>query len=235
MSNADLSVVVPAYNEEAFIGQLLPQIQSLSLSDLQLTMEIIVVDDGSTDRTTEIVSRIDGIRLQSQPENSGKGAAVRAGIEIAEGRYIMIQDADLEYDPIDYLPMLRRLLEGDVDAVYGSRYLAAGRHPAQGRLADLGGRGLSLVAWLATGHWLTDTVTALKLFTREAIADFELVTRGFELDHELTCKLLARGREIVEVPISYAPRSRQEGKKIGFSDFLVALRTYARYRNGGPT
>lgn len=230
MASPDLSVVVPAYNEEAFIGQLLPRIQALDLADLGLTMEIIVVDDGSADQTAQIVRDIEGIRLQVQPENQGKGAAVRAGIQLAAGRFIMIQDADLEYDPSDYLPMLRRLLQGDVDAVYGSRYLASGRHQAQGRLAYFGGRGLSLAAWVATGRWLTDTVTALKLFKREAIADFDLVTRGFELDHELTCKLLARGRVIVEVPISYAPRSREEGKKIGCRDFLIALRTYLRFR-----
>ena len=230
MAAPDLSVVVPAYNEEAFIGQLLPRIQALDLAVLGLTMEIIVVDDGSVDQTAQIVRDIEGIHLQVQAENQGKGAAVRAGIQIAAGRFIMIQDADLEYDPSDYLPMLSRLLQGDVDAVYGSRYLASGRHPAQGRLAYFGGRGLSLAAWVTTGRWLTDTVTALKLFKREAIADFDLVTRGFELDHELTCKLLARDRVIAEVPISYSPRSREEGKKIGFRDFLIALRTYLRYR-----
>lgn len=231
-AHPDLSVVVPAYNEEAFIGQLLPQILALDLSAMNLTMEIIVVDDGSTDSTAAIVQAIDGVRLEKQPENRGKGAAVRAGIAVATGRLIMIQDADLEYDPSDYLPMLRRLLQGDVDAVYGSRYLAAGRHPAQSIAAYAGGRALSLAAWIATRCWLTDTVTALKLFTREAIADFDLVTRGFELDHELTCKLLARQRQIVEVPISYRPRSREEGKKIGFRDFLIALRTYRRFRGG---
>jgi glycosyltransferase involved in cell wall biosynthesis len=164
--------------------------------------------------------------------NGGKGRAVRAGIELASGEYLIIQDADLEYDPNDYVPMLRELLAGNGDVVYGSRYLLSGKHANQSWTAYLGGRSLSLIALAVTGKYLTDTVTALKLFKRSDIAQLPLETSGFELDHEITSRMLARGARIVEVPISYAPRSREEGKKIGMRDWFIGARTFWRYRRG---
>ena len=166
------------------------------------------------------------------PKNGGKGQAVRAGIAAARGAYLIIQDADLEYDPQDYLPMLAALLEDRADIVYGSRYLGRGRYPNQSIAAYLGGRSLSVVAWLFTRRYLTDTVTALKLFRREDIAALPLETSGFELDHEITARMLARRRRIVEVPIRYYPRSREEGKKIGARDWFIGVRTFWRYRQG---
>lgn len=225
-----LSVVIPAYNEERFIGTLLGQIRSVDLSSLGVDKEIVVVDDCSTDRTAEIVSAEPGVTLRRMEKNGGKGRAVRAGIDWATGDYLIIQDADLEYDPNDYLPMLRALLAGDADVVYGSRYLAAGKHPHQSWAAYLGGRSLSVIALACTGRYITDTVTALKLFKRVELAALRLETTGFELDHEITARMLARGARIVEVPIAYSPRSRQEGKKIGLRDWFIALRTFWRYR-----
>ena len=181
-----LSIVIPAYNEERFIGTLLQQIRAVDLESLGVRKEIIVVDDCSADRTSEIVAGFSEVRLQRQPVNGGKGKAVRQGISMATGQLLIIQDADLEYDPSDYLPMLRALLEGRGDVVYGSRYLGRGRHAQQSLTAYLGGRSLSL----------------------------------------------ACGLKIVEVPIRYAPRSREEGKKIGLRDWFIALRTFIRYRNG---
>jgi len=195
-------------------------------------MELIVVDDCSKDRTAAIVEVVPGVRLIRQPKNGGKGRAVRAGIEAAHGDLLIIQDADLEYDPQDYIPMLRALLDGRADIVYGSRYLGRGRHDNQSLAAYLGGRSLSLVAWLFTGTFLTDTVTAFKLFRRQDIAALPLETSGFELDHEITSRMLARGKTIVEVPIRYYPRSREEGKKIGLRDWFIGTRTFWRYRNG---
>lgn len=227
-----LSIVIPAYNEERFIGTLLEQIRAVDLSGLGLDKEIIVVDDCSRDRTADIVAAIPGVVLKRMERNSGKGRAVRAGIAAATGDYLIIQDADLEYDPNDYLPMLRALVAGRGDVVYGSRYMLAGRHPNQSLAAYLGGRSLSLAALLFTGRYLTDTVTALKLFHRAQIAAIPLETSGFELDHEITAKMSARGARIVEVPIHYSPRSRAEGKKIGLRDWFVAVRTFLRYRNG---
>ena len=227
-----LSIVIPAYNEERFIGTLLERIGAVDLSPLGVTKEIIVVDDGSRDRTVEIASAFAGIRVHRMPVNGGKGAAVRAGIALATGDLLIIQDADLEYDPNDYVPMLQALQANRGDVVYGSRYLGRGRHPNQSLAAYLGGRSLSLVGLLFTGRYLTDTVTAYKLFRRSDLTGLTLETSGFELDHEITARMLARGRRIVEVPITYHPRSREEGKKIGPRDWFTAIRTFARFRKG---
>jgi dolichol-phosphate mannosyltransferase len=227
-----LSIVIPAYNEERFIGTLLEQVSAVPLEKLGVAKEIVVVDDCSTDRTGAIVAAVSGVRLHRLPHNSGKGAAVRAGIALATGDYLIIQDADLEYDPQDYVPMVRALLEGRGDAVYGSRYLGRGRHPGQSLAAYAGGRSLSLVMLVCTGHYITDTVTALKLFPRTLLPSLALETSGFETDHEITAKVLARGLRIVEVPVSYMPRSRQEGKKIGARDWFVGAKTFWKYRRG---
>jgi glycosyltransferase involved in cell wall biosynthesis len=227
-----LSVVIPAYNEERFIGTLLAQIKAVDLTSLDIDRELIVVDDCSRDRTAEIVSREAGVRLRRMDRNGGKGRAVRAGIEIATGDYLMIQDADLEYDPNDYAAMLGPLVGGEADVVYGSRYMRRGKHPNQSWAAYLGGRSLSVIAWAFTGRYLTDTVTALKLFKRQELASLPLETTGFELDHEITARMLARGARIVEVPIRYSPRSREEGKKIGLRDWFIGTRTFWRYRRG---
>ena len=243
MSDKVLSIVIPAYNEERFIGTLLKRIRAVDLASQGLGGEVIVVDDCSADRTAEIAAGVPGVTLVSHEQNGGKGRAVRTGLSRATGDYIIIQDADLEYDPADYLPMLTSLLAGDADAVYGSRYLPYpgrgalanllhGKHPDQGLWAYLGGQSLSIVCLFFTGCYLTDTVTALKLFRAEDIKTLALRTTGFELDHEITAKLLARGRLIGEVPIRYFPRSRAEGKKIGLRDWFIAVRTFARYRRG---
>jgi glycosyltransferase involved in cell wall biosynthesis len=163
------------------------------------------------------------------PRNGGKGSAVRAGIQAATGDYLIIQDADLEYEPQDYIPMIEALFEGKGDVIYGSRYLGRSRHPSQSWAAYLGGRSLSVVALLFTGRYLTDTVTAYKLFARADLRAIELVTSGFELDHEITARLAARGKRIVEVPIRYRPRTREQGKKIGARDWWIAVKTYWRY------
>ncbi|PYR92842.1 MAG: glycosyl transferase [Acidobacteria bacterium] len=227
-----LSIVIPAYNEERFIGTLLERIRAVDLRVLDVDREIVVVDDCSRDRTAAIVEAIPGVRLLRMERNSGKGRAVRAGIAAATGDLLIIQDADLEYDPQDYVPMLRALLDGRSDIVYGSRYLGRGRYPNQSLAAYLGGRSLSLVAWVLTGRYLTDTVTALKLFRRAEVAGLPLETSGFELDHEITARMLARRRRILEVPIRYYPRSRKEGKKIGARDWFIGARTFWKYRKG---
>jgi dolichol-phosphate mannosyltransferase len=227
-----LSIVIPAYNEERFIGTLLGQIAAVNLEPLGVRKEVIVIDDHSADRTSAVAATVEGIILRRLEKNSGKGRAVREGIELATGDLLIIQDADLEYDPQDYVPMLEALLQGRGDIVYGSRYMRAGRHANQTWAAYLGGRSLSIVARIFTGAWITDTVTALKLFPRSVIKDLALTTSGFELDHEITAKLLARGYRIVEVPVSYDPRSKAEGKKIGLRDWFIGTRTFYRFRNG---
>lgn len=227
-----LSIVIPAFNEARFIGTLLEQIAAVDLEPLGVGKEIIVIDDHSKDATAEIAAGFPGVIVKRLDKNGGKGRAVRAGIELATGDLLIIQDADLEYDPQDYVPMVQALLDGRADIVYGSRYMRGGRHPNQSLTAYLGGRSLSVVARLFTGMWLTDTVTALKLFPRSVIISLTLTTSGFELDHEITAKVLARGCRIVEVPVSYAPRSKAQGKKIGLRDWFIGTRTFFRFRNG---
>jgi glycosyltransferase involved in cell wall biosynthesis len=235
-----LSIVIPAYNEERFLGTLLERIRAVDLAQVGVTPEIIVVDDCSRDRTAEIAAGVTGVILERHAQNGGKGRAVRTGLTRATGDFVIIQDADLEYDPNDYIPMLRAILSGAGDVVYGSRYLKhpgrgrlynllTGKHPSQSWAAYLGGQSLSFVALVYTGHYLTDTVTALKLFPRQLLAGLTLETTGFELDHEISAKVLAQGCRVVEVPISYFPRNREEGKKIGLRDWFRARRTFARY------
>ena len=227
-----VSIVIPAFNEERFIGTLLERIKAVDIGELGFDREIIVVDDCSRDRTAEIVAGVEDVTLVRMPVNGGKGRAVREGIARASGDLILIQDADLEYDPRDYLPMLRALRDSGADVVYGSRYLNRGRHAQQSLAAYLGGRSLSVIGYVFTGQFLTDTVTAYKLYPRPLLADMNLQTTGFEMDHEMTAKSIARGMKIVEVPISYAPRSRAEGKKIGMKDWFRAVKTFRRYRRG---
>jgi len=238
-----LSIIIPAYNEEQFIGRLLEKVLAVDLSRFGISKEVIVVNDRSTDGTAEIVRGFSGVILKNQARNGGKGEAVKAGIAIAKGDYIIIQDADLEYDPNDYVAMIETLFSNGTGAVYGSRYLKypgrgklinllTGKHSNQSWPAYIGGQSLSSVALACTGHYLTDTVTALKLFKRDVIKPLKLETTGFELDHEISSKVLAQGHKIKEVPISYFPRSKEEGKKIGFKDWLTALRTFYRYRHG---
>ncbi len=230
-----LSIVIPAYNEERFIGTLLERIRGVDLRPHGLEKEIIVVDDCSKDGTVEVVKRFPDAIVWCHERNSGKGQAVRTGIEHATGDFVMIQDADLEYNPQDYIPMVEALLSGRGDVVYGSRYakgLFGSKHGEQSWPAYLGGRSLSIAALICTGRYLADTVTALKLFPRSLLNELQLQTTGFELDHEITSKVLARRRRIVEVPIQYFPRTREQGKKIGAKDWLRGLRTFWKYRHG---
>jgi len=230
-----VSIVIPAYNEERFIGTLLERIRAVDLHPHGFEMELIVVDDCSTDGTVEVVRRFPDVLLARHERNAGKGQAVRTGIEQATGDYVMIQDADLEYDPQDYVPMVQMLRSGRADVVYGSRYtngMVGSKHAQQSWTAYLGGRSLSLAALMCTGRYLSDTVTALKLYPRALLNELNLQTTGFELDHEMTSKVIARGRRIVEVPIRYFPRSREEGKKIGAKDWVRGLRTFWKYRRG---
>jgi glycosyltransferase involved in cell wall biosynthesis len=235
-----LSIVVPAYNEEAYLGQLLEKIADVDTRPLGFEKEIIVVNDGSRDRTEEIARSFaaQGVLCFTQVPNQGKGKAVQRGIQEARGDFILIQDADLEYDPRDYLPILKALQHADV--VYGSRTLGQfrktgwsltpGRHPQQGAGPWLAGVVLSFWTLLLYGRWISDTLTAYKLYPARILKTLRLKTSGFETDHEITARLIREGLRIVEVPICYYPRSQEEGKKIKPRDGFIAVWTLLRFR-----
>lgn len=228
-----VSVIIPAYNEERFIGKLLETILALPWSSTGFGAEIIVVNDGSTDRTAEVVSSFRSVCCLSQP-NRGKGAAVQTGFQHSHGDYILVQDADLEYSPADYIPMLSQLAKYPEAAVYGSRTRGQwrerrfaggfpGKHPRQGVGPWLANLGLTFWTLVLYGRWISDTLTAYKIYPRSRLETFHVRTTGFETDHEITAKLIRAGVPIIEVPVSYEPRSVTEGKKIRFRDGLIAL------------
>lgn len=222
-----LSIVIPAYDEERTIAETIRRVEA---ADLGVAKEIVVVDDGSVDSTREILASFgDRVKAISLPENRGKGAALRAGFAVATGDYVVVQDADLEYDPADLRLLVAKAREGN-KAVYGSRRLGRGKNPMAGFSYYAGG---VLLSWLANalyGTRITDEPTCYKMFDRELLASIPLVCEGFEFCPEVTAKVARRGVPIVEVPIGYAPRSRAEGKKINWRDGLVAIRTLIRYR-----
>ena len=237
-----LSIVIPAYNEARFIATLLRKIQEVPTESLGFEKELIVVDDGSKDGTGEIARGLAGVKVFTQIPNQGKGRAVQRGIRESAGDLILIQDADLEYDPHDYLALLRALGPG-VDAVYGSRVLGQrrrpgftwfpGRHPEQRLGPWLAGQLLTLWTALLYGRWITDTLTAYKLYPAAAVRAMQLSTSGFETDHEITARLARGGYRIVEVPIAYMPRGVEAGKKIKARDGFIAVWTLLKFRFGG--
>jgi len=235
-----LSIIIPAYNEERYIRTLLQKIADVPAERIGFEKEIIVVDDGSSDRTFAESSGIVGVRVLKQIPNQGKGRAVQRGVREATGDFILVQDADLEYDPRDYLSMLEALPPEKAVCIYGSRTLGQikergwgwlpGKHPRQGFGPWLAGCVLSIWTFVLYQRWITDTLTAYKIYPASIIRGFSVKTCGFETDHELTAKLIQSGVEIVEVPIRYEPRSRAEGKKIKLKDGWVALWTLVRFR-----
>ncbi|GIX00666.1 MAG: hypothetical protein KatS3mg111_3998 [Pirellulaceae bacterium] len=229
--SASLSVIVPCYNEAPTVVALLRRVRRAVPE-----AEIIVVDDGSTDGTGELIdglAREVDLHVLRMEANAGKGAAVRRGLKLATRRWVVIQDADLEYEPED----LRRLAEeadsGSGVAVYGSRFKRRG-HVDGGRwLNYVGVRVLALLQWLLYGRWLSDPHTCYKMIRRDVLRAMNLRSRGFELCAEINSRLLRAGYEIAEVPIRYEPRGVAEGKKIGIRDFFSAAWTYVRYRFSG--
>jgi glycosyltransferase involved in cell wall biosynthesis len=196
-----------------------------------LPKEIIVVDDASIDGTRQALAQIDHIpdlHIISKPHNEGKGAALRTAFRRASGDVIVVQDADLEYDPRDIVPLVRPIVEGTADVVYGSRF-GAGGQPGSSRLHRAGNRLLTWASNLTTGLAITDMETCYKAFRREVLRDFEIRQNRFGFEPEVTAKIARRKHRVAEVPISYAARSYAEGKKIGVADLLNALYCIARY------
>jgi len=235
-----ISIVIPAYNEEASIGDLLKVILQVDLNSIGFDREIIVVDDGSKDNTSQVASKFKEVTVLRKP-NGGKGSATKYGINHATGDWVLIQDADLEYDPNDYIAMLQPIKQTDDSVtIYGSRILGQmrqksslffpGKHPSQSLGPWAAGVLLSLWAFLLYGRYISDTLTGYKIYPMGVLKKFTIQTFGFETDHELTAKLLRSGVKIIEVPVSYRPRSLEEGKKIKPRDFFIALATFWKFR-----
>ncbi len=223
-----ISVIVPAYNEAATLEGCLAAIYDRNPG---LDLEVIVVDDGSTDNTPEVLRRFrrPGLLAIRHQANRGKGAAIRTGLAVAGGEVVLIQDADLEYDPADYRRLLEPFRSGQAQVVYGSRILNPD-NPMSYRRYYWGGRLLSLWTNLLFGSRVTDEPTCYKAFRTELLRSLELRCEGFEFCPEATAKVLRRGIPITEVPIRYHPRSIAKGKKIRWHDGLKALWTLLKLR-----
>lgn len=226
-----LSVLMPVYNERATLPVILSRVLAVDL-----TKEVIIVDDGSTDGTrqyllTHVASVHPNVRLVLHPGNRGKGAALRAAIPLAAGAVCLIQDADLEYDPQDYRRLLRPIREGWADAVFGSRFLAAGERRPRLSWHTVGNRLLTGLSNLTTHLKLTDMETGCKVVRTELLQRLGLVSDGFEIEPEITARLAQVRARICEVPIRYHGRGYAEGKKINWKDGVHAVRTILRQRS----
>ena len=227
MIKMKLSVIIPVYNEIKTIQEIIKRVQATGLAD-----EIIAVDDGSTDGSRDLLAKIKteaNIMVIYHDRNQGKGKAVRTGIQNASGDLIIIQDADLEYDPREYTNLLRPIQEGIADVVYGSRFLGAGRRPVLfwNMVAN---KILTLVTNVLYNNILTDMETGYKLFRRQVVQNMTLHAHGFEFEPEFTAKILKSRARVYEVPITFNPRDYSDGKKIKMRDAFIAMWTLIKYR-----
>lgn len=222
-----LSVIIPVYNEKNTITEILKQV-----IDVPVDKEIIIVDDSSTDGTREILKDIrrthKDIRLILKEKNEGKGSAVREGLKHIAGDIVVIQDGDLEYNPMDWIRMLQVIKDKRADVVYGSRILGKGEKSSL--TFYLGGRLLSFLVNILYGANITDEPTCYKMFKVDVIRSIKLDCKGFEFCSEVTAKVLKKGYKIYEIPISYKPRKIKEGKKIRWKDGVIAIWTLIKYR-----
>ncbi|MBN2044081.1 MAG: glycosyltransferase family 2 protein [Anaerolineales bacterium] len=222
-----LSVIMPVFNEETTLQEITARVQAVGIVD-----ELVIVDDGSQDGTRAILQELakqPDIRVISHQRNSGKGAAVVSGIQAANGDVLIIQDADLEYDPNDYPKLLAPIAAGKCDVVYGSRFASTDTQRPM-LLSWLANLTLTLVTNLLYRAKLTDMETCYKAFRRQVVAGMTIHARRFEFEPEFTAKILKKGIKIVEVPISFNPRRYSEGKKINAWDGVIALWTLIKYR-----
>ena len=227
MEKIKLTVIIPIYNEIATIDEIVNRVQSTGLVN-----ELLLVDDGSTDGTRDYLKSIqsqDNIRVIMHEQNEGKGAAVVTGINNASGDVILIQDADLEYDPRDYPELLRPIEEGLADVVYGSRFLGGPRRPTM-FWHMVANKLLTLMTNILYNNILTDMETGYKVFRKEVVKDITIHAKSFDFEPEFTAKILKRKIKVYEVPIRFTPRDYTEGKKIKIGDAFQAVWTLVKYR-----
>ncbi len=231
-----LSVVMPAYNEQATIRTIVARVLAVDLGPVE--KELVIVDDGSTDGTRDILKEMDGrngIRVLFHPHNQGKGAAVWRGIRESTGDMVIIQDADLEYDPREYSQLIRPILDGEADVVYGSRFLGSPRgHRVLYFWHSIGNRLLTMLSNMFSDLNLTDMETCYKVMVRKVADRLDLQSRDFGIEPEITQKVAAMRARIYEVPISYHGRTYEEGKKIGLKDGFKAVYTIIRFWGWTP-
>ncbi len=230
-----LSIIIPAFNEEKTIGSIVKKVVSVRLPGVE--REVIIVDDGSTDNTISKIPKIyKNLTIIVHKVNQGKGAAIMSGVKKASGEYIVIQDADLEYDPSDIINLIEPLKEKKYQVVYGSRLKRMPNFLRDERTVRffthyLGNKFLSLITSILYGQWITDMETGYKLFPKSLVNNMNIQAKSFDFEPEITAKFLKRGHNILEVPISTNPRSYDEGKKlITFKDGPIALWTLLKYR-----
>ena len=224
---AKLSIVIPVYNERRTIAE---AVRRARTADLPVDREILIVDDGSTDGTGEIIKRLadSTVKVFQQPVNMGKGAALRRGFQESTGDFVVVYDADLEYDPRDWPALLRPVLEGEARAVYGSRFTGERRNMMFWHW--VGNRFLSLLTNVLYNTTLSDMETCSKLIEGDLIRSLNLTSNRFDIEPEITAKLLRSGVRIYEVPIRYTGREVEEGKKISWRDGFPALWALVKYR-----
>jgi glycosyltransferase involved in cell wall biosynthesis len=225
-----LSVLIPVYNEVKTLEELLSRVR-----EIEINKEIILVDDGSTDGTRDLLQeKIEGkypdVKVFLHETNKGKGAAIRTAIEKARGDILLIQDADLEYDPKEYFNLLAPILDGKADVVFGSRFLGGGAHRVHLFWHRMANGMLTTLSNMMTNLNLTDMEVCYKVFRAEVIKGIRLKCNRFDFEPEITAKIAKTHCRIYEVPISYAGRDYDEGKKIGWRDAVVALWTIFKYR-----
>ncbi|MBU4348421.1 glycosyltransferase family 2 protein [Patescibacteria group bacterium] len=226
-----LSIIIPAYNEKGTIREIIQKIKNVDLKGIE--KEIIVVDDGSKDGTRDILKTISDIKYIFHEKNLGKGGAVKTGFQNATGDILIIQDADLEYDPNEYCEVIRPILEGKTEVVLGYRIMPKRdlrRHKSLYWLSWFGNHAITLLTNVLYLNNAREYEACYKAFTKKLIDSIPIKTNGFEYDNELVCKILKRGYKTVDVPIHYYPRNYSEGKKINWKDGIKILWTITKYR-----
>jgi len=229
-----LSIIIPVYNEERTVAEIIKLVKKVKFP-ANISREIIVVNDASIDKTGKILKKIDGIKIYSLKRNQGKGAAVMTGVKYSKGDVVVIQDADLEYDPGDIARLITPILQNKTQVVYGSRLKnyplrLSGKTKTPLITHYLGNKLLSFIASFLYGNYLSDMETGHKAFEKSIIAEIKIHSKRFDFEPEFTAKVLKRGHKILEIPIKVKPRGYDEGKKITWRDGFIALWTLIKYR-----